>query len=167
MNLASKTASVPSTRPSRVAAIQGMAECLTRRWMSVTRRPVFRSYQVRLSSSVAVPSWSKLRQRAPYWAGPRKSWQRWQAFPCRPLSGWKRPMDYEAGKILEEGFVVRLSAPGSISQMAINRACVCARADASGNLKSRRKRNPKRRSGDCVNSRSRPGQLSGAGRMSA
>jgi hypothetical protein len=29
MNLASKTASVPSTIPSRVAAIQGMAECLT------------------------------------------------------------------------------------------------------------------------------------------
>src|SRR5262245_26654633 len=30
MNLASNTASVPSTIPSRVAAIQGMAECLTR-----------------------------------------------------------------------------------------------------------------------------------------
>src|SRR5258708_213374 len=29
MNLASNTASVPSTMPSRVAAIQGMAECLT------------------------------------------------------------------------------------------------------------------------------------------
>ena len=34
MNLASNTASVPSTMPSRVAAIQGMAECLTRRWTS-------------------------------------------------------------------------------------------------------------------------------------
>ena len=34
MNLASNTASVPSTIPSRVAAIQGMAECLTRRWTS-------------------------------------------------------------------------------------------------------------------------------------
>ena len=36
MNLASNTAPVPSTIPSRVAAIQGMAECLTRRWTSVT-----------------------------------------------------------------------------------------------------------------------------------
>ena len=49
MNLASNTASVPSTIPSRVAAIQGMAECLTRRWTSVTRRPELRSYQERLS----------------------------------------------------------------------------------------------------------------------
>ena len=31
MNLASNTASIPSTMPSRVATIQGMAECLTRR----------------------------------------------------------------------------------------------------------------------------------------
>src|SRR5215813_7039379 len=53
MNLDSKTAPVDSTMPSRVATIQGMAECLTRRWMSVTRRPVLRSYQERLSSSVA------------------------------------------------------------------------------------------------------------------
>ena len=36
MNLASNTAPVPSTMPSRVAAIQEMAECLTRRWTSVT-----------------------------------------------------------------------------------------------------------------------------------
>src|SRR6266446_10302731 len=56
INLDSKTAPVPSTVPSRVAIIQGIAECLTRRWMSVTRRPVLRSYQERLSSSVAVPS---------------------------------------------------------------------------------------------------------------
>src|SRR5262245_28904067 len=34
MNLASNTASVPSTIPSRVAAIQGIAECLTRRCTS-------------------------------------------------------------------------------------------------------------------------------------
>ena len=47
MNLASKTVSVPSTMPSRIATIQGMAECLTRRWTSVTRRPVLRSYQER------------------------------------------------------------------------------------------------------------------------
>jgi hypothetical protein len=32
MNLASNTAAVPSTMPSRMAAIQGMAECLTLRW---------------------------------------------------------------------------------------------------------------------------------------
>src|SRR2546428_563215 len=47
MNLASNTASVPSTMPSRVATIQGMAECFTRRWTSVTRRAVFLSYQER------------------------------------------------------------------------------------------------------------------------
>ena len=39
MNLASNTASVPSTMPSRVAAIQGMAECLTRRWTSADAPP--------------------------------------------------------------------------------------------------------------------------------
>src|SRR5262245_42452975 len=56
MNLDSKTAPVASTVPSRVATIQGMAECLTRRWTSVTCRPVLRSYQERLSASVAAPS---------------------------------------------------------------------------------------------------------------
>src|SRR5215470_11695154 len=39
INLASNTASVPSTIPSRVAAIQGMAECLTWRCTSRTCRP--------------------------------------------------------------------------------------------------------------------------------
>src|SRR5262249_26089023 len=53
MNLASNTASVPSTMPSRVATIQEIAECLTRRWMSRMVRPVLRSYQERLSPSVA------------------------------------------------------------------------------------------------------------------
>src|SRR5262245_504100 len=56
MNLASNTASVPSTIPSSVAPIQGIAECLTRRCTSRTCRPVLRSYQERLSSSVALPS---------------------------------------------------------------------------------------------------------------
>ena len=56
MNLASNTASAPSTMPSNVDAIQGMAECFTRRCTSLTRRPVLRSYQHRLRSSVAVPS---------------------------------------------------------------------------------------------------------------
>jgi hypothetical protein len=50
MNLASNTACVPSTMPSRVAAIHVMAECLTLRWTSVTRRPVLRSYQERCES---------------------------------------------------------------------------------------------------------------------
>jgi hypothetical protein len=48
MNLASNTAPVPATMPSRVAAIHGMAECRTRRWTSSTVRPVLRSYQARL-----------------------------------------------------------------------------------------------------------------------
>src|SRR5215472_416264 len=56
MNLASKTAPIPSTTPSRVAAIHGMAECFTRRWTSPTVRPVLRSYQFRLRSSVTLPS---------------------------------------------------------------------------------------------------------------
>src|SRR6266581_1918242 len=56
MNLASKTAPVPSTMPSRVAAIHGMAEWFTRRWTSPTVRPVLRSYQLRLRSSVTFPS---------------------------------------------------------------------------------------------------------------
>src|SRR5262249_54946287 len=47
---------VPSTTPSRVAPIQGMAECLTWRWTSRTCRPLFRSYQDRLSSSLSFPS---------------------------------------------------------------------------------------------------------------
>src|ERR1700738_5289370 len=55
MNLDSNTASVPSTIPSRVATIQEIAEWLTRRWTSRIRRPLLRSYQARLSSSVAEP----------------------------------------------------------------------------------------------------------------
>src|SRR5215510_7291226 len=77
MNLASNTASVPSTMPSRVAAIQGMAECLTWRWTPVTRRPVLRSYQKRLSSSVAAPSCTtRLRDKSSGSASPRFSRQR-------------------------------------------------------------------------------------------
>src|SRR6516165_12250274 len=55
MNLASKIAPVPSTMPSRVAAIHGMAECFTMRWTSPTVLPVLRSYQLRLRSSVTFP----------------------------------------------------------------------------------------------------------------
>src|SRR5262245_2332596 len=78
MNLASNTASVPSTMPSRVAAIHGMAECLTWRWTSVTRRPVLRSYQDRLSSSVAAPSCTmRLPEKSSGSASPRFSRQSW------------------------------------------------------------------------------------------
>jgi hypothetical protein len=42
MNLASKTASVFCINPSKVATIQWMAECFTRLWTAVTRRPVLR-----------------------------------------------------------------------------------------------------------------------------
>src|SRR5262245_55110952 len=74
MNLASNTASVPSTMPSRVAAIQGIAECLTRRCTSRTCRPVLRSYQERLSSSVALPSCTmRLPDRSSGSASPRFS----------------------------------------------------------------------------------------------
>src|SRR5262245_34007380 len=74
MNLASNTASVPSTMPSRVAAIQGMAECLTRRWTSEMRRLVLRSYQERLRPSVVAPSWTtRLPDRSSGGASPRFS----------------------------------------------------------------------------------------------
>src|SRR6516225_3323827 len=77
MNLDSKTAPVASTVPSRVATIQGMAECLTRRWTSVTGWPVLRSYQARLSSSVAAPSCTmRLPDRSSGAASPRFSRQR-------------------------------------------------------------------------------------------
>jgi hypothetical protein len=78
MNLASNTASVPSTIPSRVAAIQAMAECLTRCCTSRIRRPELRSYQERLRSSVATPSWTiRLSERSSGSASPRFSRQRW------------------------------------------------------------------------------------------
>src|SRR5262245_52328078 len=77
MNLASKTAPVSSTMPSRVATIHGMAECLTRLWTPVTRRLVLRSYQVRLSSSVAVPNCTiKLPDKSLGSTSPRFSRQR-------------------------------------------------------------------------------------------
>src|SRR6266508_14528 len=76
MNLDSNTAPVPSTMPSRVAAIHGMAECLTRRCTSVMARPVVRSYQLRLSASVATPSWPmRLFDRSSGSASPRFSRQ--------------------------------------------------------------------------------------------
>ena len=77
MNLASKTAPLPSTIPSKVAAIQPMAECLTRRCTSTILRPLLRSYQSRLSSSVAVPSCTtRLPERSSGSISPRFSRQR-------------------------------------------------------------------------------------------
>ena len=58
MNLASNTASLPWTRPSRVAAIQRSTGCRICRWMSVITCPVLASYQRRLRSSVTTPSWT-------------------------------------------------------------------------------------------------------------
>ena len=58
MNLASKTAPVASTRPSTVAASHRTVGCWTLRWTSVMVWPVLRSYQRRLRSSVARPSWT-------------------------------------------------------------------------------------------------------------
>ena len=46
MNLASKTAPVASTMPSRVAAIQRTTGCWTRRWTPVRTWPVLRSIPV-------------------------------------------------------------------------------------------------------------------------
>src|SRR2546430_6380874 len=74
INLASNTASVSSTMPSRVAAIHGMAECLTRRCTSRTCRRGLRSYHERLSSSVALPSCTtRLPERSSGSASPRFS----------------------------------------------------------------------------------------------
>src|SRR6266436_1211955 len=54
MNLASKTAPVPSTIPSRVAAIHRFTGWNTWRCTSVTTWPVLRSYQCRLRCSVTL-----------------------------------------------------------------------------------------------------------------
>ena len=60
--------------PSRVAAIQRLTGCWTQRWTSPTMRPVLRSYQVRLSASVATPSWTtRLSTRSSGSASPRFS----------------------------------------------------------------------------------------------
>ena len=53
MNLTSNTAPLPSTMPSRVAAIQRSTGWRTQAWTSLTTCPVVRSYQCRLRCSVA------------------------------------------------------------------------------------------------------------------
>src|SRR6266511_1184040 len=119
MNLASNTASVLPTMPSSVAAIQGMAECLTLRWTSVTRRPVLRSYQDRLSSSVAAPSCTiKLPDKSSDSASPRFSRQSWMraasSLPMMirasepPMKAWRsagvlHKFDFIGFSILENG----------------------------------------------------------------
>src|SRR5262245_42708489 len=120
MNLASNTASIPSTVPSRVAAIQGMAECLTWCWMLETCRPVLRSYQKRLSCSVAAPSWTtRLPDRSSCSASPRFSCQRRiRAASLLPMmilasdppmntrrsAGVLHKFDFIGSSILENGF---------------------------------------------------------------
>ena len=58
MNLASNTAPLLSTRPSRVAAIQRSAGCKILALDIGDDLTVLASYQRRLSSSVATPSWT-------------------------------------------------------------------------------------------------------------
>ena len=74
MNLASNTAPVASTMPSRVAAIQRTTGCCTRRWTSVRTWPVLRSNQCRLRGSVTTPSWTmRLPERSSGSTSPRFS----------------------------------------------------------------------------------------------
>src|SRR6266446_5756381 len=76
MNLASNTAPVPSTMPSTVAANQRITGWRTQRWTSLMACPVLRSYQLRLSDSVASPSWTmRLPVRSSRSASPRFSRQ--------------------------------------------------------------------------------------------
>ena len=51
MNFASNTAPVPSTMPSRVAAIQRITGWRTQVWTSLMAPPVFFSYQRRFRAS--------------------------------------------------------------------------------------------------------------------
>ena len=77
MNLASNTAPVASTMPSRVAAIQRTTGCCTRRWTAVRTWPVLRSNQWRLRGSVTTPSWTmRLPERSSGSTSPRFSRQR-------------------------------------------------------------------------------------------
>src|SRR6266571_6496488 len=74
MNLASNTAPVGSTTPSRVAPIQRRRGCRTHRWTCLTAYPVLHSYQRRLTCSVATPSWtSKFPDKSSGSSSPRFS----------------------------------------------------------------------------------------------
>ena len=87
MNLASKTAPVSLTNPSRVAAIQGIVRCTACRWISETWWPEFNSYQRRLRSSVTSPSWTiKTADKSGSLLAsfsPRQ--RRWRAFSSLPM----------------------------------------------------------------------------------
>src|SRR5258707_8827943 len=87
MTLASNTAPVSLTSPSSVAAIQGMVLWTAWRWISAIRWPEFCSYQRRLRSSVANPSWTiRTPERSMGAASPRFSRQRrWRAFSSWPM----------------------------------------------------------------------------------
>src|ERR1700676_5483104 len=77
MNLASNTAPVPATVPSRVAPIHGSTGCRRRCWTHSTVCPVLRSYQCRLRASVTSPSWTmRLPDRSSGSTSPRFSRQR-------------------------------------------------------------------------------------------
>jgi hypothetical protein len=72
-----RSAPEPVTTPSSVAAIHWMTGCFTRLWTFVIAWPVLRSYQVRLSSSVARPSWTmRLPERSSGPTSPRFSCHR-------------------------------------------------------------------------------------------
>src|SRR5580704_51977 len=58
MNLASYTATVSVTMPSRVATMNERTGCFTLVWTAVMACLVLRSYQARLRSSVTTPSWT-------------------------------------------------------------------------------------------------------------
>jgi hypothetical protein len=74
MNFASNTASRSLTKPSKVAATYRWTGCWIQRWTSLTTRPALRSYQARLSASVATPSWTmRLPDRSSGSAAPRFS----------------------------------------------------------------------------------------------
>ena len=102
MNLASKTAPVASIRPSRVAPIHRTIGCRTCRWTSAIICPEFASYQRRLRSSVANPSWTmRLPERSSGSVSPRFSRHRRNraasSFPMmirasEPPINWRRSL---------------------------------------------------------------------------
>src|SRR5262249_53356838 len=90
------------------AAIQGIAECLTRRCTSRTCRPVLRSYQKRLSSSVALPSWTmRLPARSSGSASPRQSRTRATSSPPMMIRASEPPMKL---RLVAESAILRICA---------------------------------------------------------
>src|SRR5262249_40220395 len=72
MNLASNTAPLPATMPSRVAPNHRSTGCRSRCWTDSIVCPVLRSYQLRLRASVTRPSWTmRLPDRSSGSASPR------------------------------------------------------------------------------------------------